>query len=94
MLICLTGYLVEIRESSRRTWQRASYVDVIDGCACKAPGLRQGENYLFRVAAENQVGMGEFVELTQPVTAKRQFNKFFYGHWFEKDSGFMNKKKI
>ena len=79
-----TGYLVEMRESSRRTWQRASHVDAIDACAYKAPGLRQGEKYLFRVAAENNVGVGEFAEMSQPVTAKSQFGGLIYGFFLFK----------
>lgn len=34
--------------------------------------LITGEKYVFRVAAENEVGVGEFVELSQGVVAKIQ----------------------
>lgn len=67
----LTGYLVEQRASGRATWERLGYAE--GDLEWKAPGLTPGQNYLFRVAAENQVGLGEFVEMTKGVTAKSQF---------------------
>lgn len=36
----------------------------------------EGHKYVFRVAAENDVGVGPYVELRQPVTAKSQFGKY------------------
>jgi len=66
----ITGYVVERREASKRTWQR-------DG-ACtdlefKAIALNAGQAYSFQVAAENEVGVGPFVELSKPATPKSQF---------------------
>ena len=40
-----------------------------------APKLVENGQYLFRVFAENDVGIGEAVEITQPITAKNTFGK-------------------
>lgn len=60
-------YIVERREASRRTWQQS-------GGKCtqrilKIQDLLEGAPYFFRVSAENQHGLGEAFELTEPVTA-------------------------
>ncbi len=38
-------------------------------------GLTEGQSYNYRVAAENEVGIGAFAELPKPVTAKSEFGK-------------------
>ena len=60
-------YIVERREASRRTWQQS-------GGKCtkqilKIQDLLEGVPYFFRVSAENQHGLGEALELTEPVIA-------------------------
>lgn len=60
-------YVVERREASRRTWQQS-------GGKCTEQILRiqdllEGVPYFFRVSAENQHGLGEALELTEPVIA-------------------------
>lgn len=60
-------YIVERREASRRTWQQS-------GGKCtqnflKVEDLLEGVPYFFRVSAENQHGVGEAFELTEPVIA-------------------------
>lgn len=60
-------YIVERHEASRRTWQQC-------GGKCKnnilkIESLLEGVAYLFRVTAENQNGLGEAFELTEPVIA-------------------------
>lgn len=60
-------YIVERREASRRTWQQS-------GGKCtqhilKIQDLLEGVPYFFRVSAENQHGVGEAFELTEPVIA-------------------------
>ena len=42
-----------------------------------AMNLLEGHKYVFRVAAENKVGVGAWVELRQPVPAKSQFGKSY-----------------
>lgn len=68
----ITGYVIENREAIKRTWQR-------DGTTSEnthtAIALIEGTAYVFRVAAENEVGLGEFTELTKSVSPKSQFGK-------------------
>ena len=72
----IIGFLVEMRQAVRRTWDRAGYVDAGEGYKYMAMALTEGQQYAFRVAAENEVGVGEFVEMIQSVTAKSQFGMF------------------
>lgn len=60
-------YIVERREASRRTWQQC-------GSKCTQhiltiQDLLEGVPYFFRVSAENQHGVGEAFEITEPVIA-------------------------
>ena len=71
----ITGYLVEYREAVRRSWQKAGTVSATEGRQFTVKALDKGQQYYFRVAAENGAGVGEFAELTQSVTAKSQFGK-------------------
>jgi hypothetical protein len=65
-----------MRESIRRSWNRAGYLDASEGHKFMAMALTEGQQYAFRVAAENEVGIGEFVEMTQGVMAKSQIGMF------------------
>lgn len=66
----ITGYIIEMREASRRTWQKAGSVEADKKREYLVSPLIEGQQYIFRVAAENEVGVGEWTELTQSVTAK------------------------
>ena len=66
----LTQYVVEMREGNRRTWQRAGVSSLADDRKYTALALTAGQQYAFRVAAENRVGVGEWAEMSQSVTAK------------------------
>ena len=66
----LTQYVVEMREGSRRTWQRAGVSSLADERRYSALTLSAGQQYAFRVAAENRVGVGDWAEMMQSVTAK------------------------
>lgn len=66
----VTGYVVEKREGNRRMWQSVTTTEATE---FEVPGLFEGNQYNFRVSAENSVGVGEPVELKDLITAKNQF---------------------
>ena len=70
----ITGYVVEKRDSMMNMWSQAAKVDK-DTFTVKVTNLFEGQNYLFRVAAENQSGRGSYAELTEPVTARLPFGR-------------------
>ncbi len=69
----ITQYVVEHREAVKRSWTR-------DGTSTEneytAIALTEGTNYIFQVAAENECGVGEFVELSKAIVPKSQFGEF------------------
>ena len=69
----ITGYVVEMRPTSKKTWTKVDDTKTLELTASK---LSEGTEYSFRVAAQNAVGVGEFVELEKGVTPKGQFGKF------------------
>lgn len=72
----ITGFVIEKRDASRTLWTGAGRVG---GSTLKAKigKLFEGTEYMFRVAAENAIGQGEFIELKNSVTAKLPFGKCF-----------------
>uniref|UniRef100_A0A8V5GJM8 Uncharacterized protein n=1 Tax=Melopsittacus undulatus TaxID=13146 RepID=A0A8V5GJM8_MELUD len=63
-------YIVEKREASRRSWQVVS-----SKCTrqiFKVTDLSEGVPYYYRVSAENEYGVGEPCELTEPVVATEE----------------------
>jgi len=72
------GYTVEKREGTRRMWQN---VGVIENTEMEVTHLIEGNQYAFRVAAENKVGVSDPTELTDQITAKSQYSKHpFHTH--------------
>ena len=64
----VTSYVIEKRDVSKSTWLSAGTCDKRD-LTFTVRKLFEGTEYVFRVAAENKIGVGEFVS-TKPVTAK------------------------
>ena len=73
----ILGYVVDKRDSMMNMWSNAAKVDK-DTFTVKVTNLFEGQNYLFRVAAENQCGRGAYVELPKPVVAKLPYGKFVH----------------
>lgn len=69
----ITNYVVEKRDVRRKTWQTVD--TTIKDLKYTVSPLNEGSLYVFRVAAENTVGMGEFCELEDAVLAKDTFSK-------------------
>jgi len=70
----ILSYIVEKREGNRRMWQSVGTVGP-DVTELEASGLFEGNQYVFRITAENAVGAGEPVELKDTVIPKSQFGK-------------------
>jgi len=68
----VTGYVVEMRSATKKTWVK---VDTTEQLTITVEKLAENTQYYFRVAAQNAVGVGEFVELSQGVSPKSQFGK-------------------
>lgn len=69
----ITNYVVEKRDVRRKAWQTVD--TTIKELKYSVTPLNEGSLYVFRVAAENAVGMGEFCELEDAVLAKDTFSK-------------------
>ena len=70
----IKDYVVEKRESSKRSWQSVTRTSEL---LMSVSGLQEGTTYLFRVAATNDVGNSEWVELDKPITPKSQYSECF-----------------
>lgn len=69
----VTGYVVEKREGNRRMWQSVTTTEATE---FEIPGLFEGNQYNFRISAENSVGVGEPVETTDFISPRSQFSKY------------------
>jgi hypothetical protein len=70
----VTTYIVEKREGRARLWQTVATVTP-DVTEAQATGLFEGNQYAFRVSAENSVGVGEPTELKDYIIPKSKFGK-------------------
>lgn len=64
----IKSYFIEKKAVNGKAWTTAS-----PACASMAfvvPNLLEGQDYLFRVRAENRLGFGPFTETTEPVRAR------------------------
>ena len=71
----IKGYVIEKRDARRNIWTTAGTVGP-DERAFTIGHLMEGSDYYFRVAAENQTGTGDFIEMKEPVTAELPYCKF------------------
>lgn len=71
----VTGYHLERRTTTGTVrWVRVNKEAVAD-LTLKVTDLLDGNDYEFRVAAENKAGIGEFSPPSQPVTVKSPYEK-------------------
>ncbi|XP_038155812.1 titin-like [Cyprinodon tularosa] len=66
----VTHYIIEKRETSRVTWTEVE--PHIEAISYKVTKLVSGKEYIFRVAAVNKYGVGEFLE-SEPFIAQNPF---------------------
>lgn len=71
----ITNYVVEKRDARRKGWQTVD--TTVKELKYTVTPLNEGSLYVFRVAAENTVGVGPFCELPDSVLAKDTFSEFF-----------------
>ena len=73
----ITGYVIEKRDARRTMWSDAGTcgADTLKSVISK---LSEGNDYFFRVAAQNKIGTSDFTELPEAVTAKLPFGTNAY----------------
>ncbi|CAK5074870.1 unnamed protein product [Meloidogyne enterolobii] len=69
----LTNYVVEKREIGSNVWTPVS--NFVPGCQCSVPKLKEGQEYEFRVCAENALGRSDPLVTDSPVLAKDPFGR-------------------
>ena len=70
----ITNYIIEKREAERKAWTALSYT--VTRHTAAAHNLMVGKTYFFRVAAENAIGLGPFVETTCEIVIKDPISKY------------------
>lgn len=72
----ITNYVVEKRELSRRSWTKVSMT--LTRTSTIVQGLGQGESYLFRVSAENMLGVGPGLETKEAIVIKEPLSEYWF----------------
>lgn len=67
----ITHYVIEKRETSRVTWTGVD--SQVEAVSYKVSKLVPGKEYIFRIAAVNKYGIGDFLE-TEPFIAQNPYN--------------------
>lgn len=70
----LKGYVIEKRDAKRNTWTPVQRVDNIT-VMYSVQKLLEGNEYFFRVAAENEIGVGEAAELFDGIVPKSPYGR-------------------
>ena len=70
----ITQYTVERRNANKNTWIKVGDTDA-NTLTIKATKLTEGNEYFFRVVAENTIGVSDPCETTDPIMAKLPFGK-------------------
>lgn len=63
-------HIIEKKEFNRRTWQQ---MGTTKDLTFTIPKLLEGNQYFFKVAARNDIGIGEAAETKEAITAKNPF---------------------
>lgn len=76
----ITNYVIEKRESDRRGWTSVSYTVTRNNAVVQ--GLIDGKGYFFRIAAENIIGRGPFIDTPKQVMVKDPICKLHFYFYF------------
>lgn len=76
----ITNYIIEKREADRRGWTPVTYNVTRQNAVVQ--GLIQGVAYFFRIAPENIIGMGPFVETPREIVIKEPICKLTRPYFF------------
>ena len=77
----ITLYVVERREANRRTWNKIGDSTSLE---FSVSDLVENNQYVFRVFAQNDVGLSEPTE-SDTITAKNPFGQFLYSNLFRRN---------
>lgn len=72
----ISNFIIEKREAERKAWTSLSFTASRQNAV--AHGLTTGKAYFFRVAAENAIGVGPFVETAAEVVVKEPISKCIF----------------
>jgi hypothetical protein len=68
-------YIIEYRRQGSSTWKRANSVPVQE-TNFSVPGLKEGDEYEFRITAQNKAGLGPSSEISQAVRVETPLGMF------------------
>lgn len=70
----ISNFKIEKREADRKAWTSLSFTASRQNAI--AHGLTPGKAYFFRVAAENAIGVGPFMQTAAEMVVKEPVSKF------------------
>ncbi len=73
-----SGYVVEKMNPKNGRWEKVPGTIPPDKTSFRVPKLKEGEEYEFRVMAENKNGVSEPLQTTKPTKAKNPFGKLAF----------------
>ena len=71
----ITGYTVEKRDAKRTTFTKSGEVKVSEERKLKVEKLVEGNDYIFQVNAENEIGVSDWAQ-TEPIKARLPFGEY------------------
>ncbi|KAK3083483.1 hypothetical protein FSP39_023775 [Pinctada imbricata] len=66
-------YVIEMKDSKRTSWKKAEKIPS-DSTTYRVQNLKEGEAYMFRVSAENELGVSEPLETDKSVVIKSPYS--------------------
>ena len=73
----VSGYILEYRRRGSFQWKCANSIPC-EETTFSVTGLKEGEEYEFKVSAENKAGVGPSSEITKPVKVEASLGKKVY----------------